>query len=75
MDASEHSIALDPNPSAGLGRVCQDVSLGTLDVEKGVDAPEKAESLGQTRITPVLRCVSANKAKNRWRNFRRPPTP
>ena len=58
MDALEHSVASDPNPSAGLGRGCQDVSLGTLDVEKGAGAPETAESLGQTRITPVLRCVS-----------------
>ena len=66
MDALEHSVASDPNPSAGLGRACQDVSLGTLDVEKGAGAPETAESSGQTRITSVLRCVSANKAKNRW---------
>lgn len=46
MDALEHSVASDPNPSAGLGRVCQDVSLGTLDVENGAGAPGKAESLG-----------------------------
>lgn len=46
MDALEHSVASDPNPSAGLGEVCQDVSLGTLDVENGAGAPGKAESLG-----------------------------
>jgi hypothetical protein len=46
MDALEHSVASDSNPSAGLGSVCQDVSLGTLDVEKDAGAPETAESLG-----------------------------
>ena len=70
MDTLEHSVASDPNPSAGLGRVCQDMSLGTLDIEKGASTPEKAESLGQTRVSLVLCCVSANKAKNRWRSFR-----
>jgi len=63
MDALEHSVASDPNPSAGLGRVCQDVSLGTLDVEKGAGAPEKPGSPSQIRVTPVLCCVLANKAK------------
>ena len=75
MDALEHSVASDLNHSAGLERVCQDVSLGTLDVEEGAGALENAESLGQTRVTPVLCCVSVNKAKNRWRSFGRPPTP
>lgn len=46
MDALENSVASDPNPSARLGRACQDGSLGTLDVEKGAGAPETAESSG-----------------------------
>lgn len=53
MNTIEHSVASDTNPSAGLGGVRQDASITTLDVEKGARAPEKAESLGQTRAAPI----------------------
>lgn len=45
MDTLEHSVASGPSSSAGLGRVCQDMSLGTLDIEKDARTLEKAESL------------------------------